>query len=107
MQQGPQIEPGDMDDIALLSILDSPEKAAPHTAPVKAMGKTPSTRSHRARKSALLFSDFNRARLPRTASLAAVSPRQHKGPLRFGSLIRLLRLYSLGRIKSGRAATPK
>ncbi len=39
-QQYSQIEPGNLDNVALLSILDSPEKAAPHTAPVKAMGKT-------------------------------------------------------------------
>ena len=39
-QQYPQIEPGKMNDVALLYILDPPQKTAAYTAPVKAKGKT-------------------------------------------------------------------
>lgn len=38
-QQYPQFESGNVDNVALLYILGSAQKAAPHTAPVKVKGK--------------------------------------------------------------------
>ncbi len=39
MQQYPQIESGNVDDVALLYVLDPPQKAAPYTAPCQDKGQ--------------------------------------------------------------------
>ena len=63
LQQDPQIEPGKMDDGALLHIGQSAKMHPPHAAPVKTVGK---------------------------AALHPLAPRPQKRPLCPGSLIRLV-----------------
>lgn len=75
-----QVEPGKMNDAALLDIFEASQKAVPNTVLSRQRAKLRSTRSPCARIKALLFSDLSRARFPRIASRASIIPCQRKRP---------------------------
>ena len=89
-QQDPQIEPGNMNNVALLHIGQSAKMHPPHAAPVKTVGKAAlHPLAPRPQKRLALF-EFQPATVPVPASRASMSPFQRNRPLCAGSLIRLV-----------------
>ena len=89
-QQNPQIEPRNMNNVALLHIGQPAKMHPPHAAPVKAVGKTALHPLAPRPQKRLAVLELIRFLFPYAASWASMSPFQRNRPLCAGSLIRLV-----------------